>query len=440
MPKRKSVGGGGEAKKSAKQSGGKANPEKLQFLTAVMPAGGPSKYLEEKYPDQDSLLTMFGKTKCESFPCLICVGVLRFDSMANQPRKVYATAMDKPCLVRPWMLSYRQDFGVSGFMDPEIGQLLLELVMSEGFASDPDRVATEKLNLTPVPKAYLDSEYQELPNLKSDLLPPFSCAYIKGWKRGVTLLTALQGIKELGLEESVQESSSSWRTNSLFENEKPQHGQVLPLECLLFRMVRIQLCIWQCLAYPGLGHGLSFGTVFHNLRIEKCRCKQEWASATSVAKAFQLGKLESEAVFNLRCKVAPDIVATLSDAVRRRGLTKLLTHELLARDLLNLHFSSGSGSMEQWKEELRNREGNKLATCLAYVSRVEMASKSEQDKREQELAATVRAADLTQLVARLESDLKLLAPKENSSNARAIETSKDMKYLHERQLSLDSVN
>ena len=31
------------------------------------------------------------------------------------------------------------------------------------FASDPDRVATEKLSMTAVPKAFLDSEYKELP-------------------------------------------------------------------------------------------------------------------------------------------------------------------------------------------------------------------------------------------------------------------------------------
>ena len=35
------------------------------------------------------------------------------------------------------------------------------------------------------------------------MLPPFSCAYVKGWKRGVTLLIALHGIRELGLEGEI---------------------------------------------------------------------------------------------------------------------------------------------------------------------------------------------------------------------------------------------
>lgn len=31
------------------------------------------------------------------------------------------------------------------------------------FASDPDRVGAEKMSMTSVPKAYLESEYHELP-------------------------------------------------------------------------------------------------------------------------------------------------------------------------------------------------------------------------------------------------------------------------------------
>ena len=106
------------------------------------------------------------------------------------------------------MLGFRSDFGVSGFLDPEVGELLVQLILTEGsaaecqsarlkavsvlsleelvgwsmlesisnedamllpffhslrFASDPDRVGAEKLSMTAVPKAYLDAEYVELP-------------------------------------------------------------------------------------------------------------------------------------------------------------------------------------------------------------------------------------------------------------------------------------
>lgn len=88
---------------------------------------------------------------------------------------------------------------------------------------------------------------------------------------------------------------------------------------------------------------------------------QDWEQAVGVARAFKLGKLESEAVSNLQCRVPEHIVAALSEAVRTRGLSKLVTHELLAKDLLNKSFSSGLGQMEAWKEELRNKPNNKIA-------------------------------------------------------------------------------
>lgn len=42
------------------------------------------------------------------------------------------------------------------------------------------------------------------------LLPPFSCAYIKGWKRGVILLIALQGIRELKLADQIEHWIKAW--------------------------------------------------------------------------------------------------------------------------------------------------------------------------------------------------------------------------------------
>ena len=88
--------------------------------------------------------------------------------------------------------------------------------------------------------------------------------------------------------------------------------------------------------------------------------REEWEQATGVARAFKLGKLEAEAVSNLQCSVPEHIVTALSEAVRTRGLSKLITHELLAKDLLNKSFSSGCGQVESWKEELRNKPNNKI--------------------------------------------------------------------------------
>ena len=211
--------------------------------------GGPSAYLQKKLPDQDVLvswLQSFCKEEMRSYasklmdtleewpeqliglrvvvltgqydwlcqldwwlcPCGsgdptsgVCRNYITFTSfmvscgrhiiLGWTLRKNYATSMDKPVLVRPWMLSYRKDFGVSSMVEPDVGSTLLQLFLTEGlvpefvasisrqnfiqfkmntwpehgirFMSDPDMVATEKLNLTKVPDAFLEDEYHELP-------------------------------------------------------------------------------------------------------------------------------------------------------------------------------------------------------------------------------------------------------------------------------------
>lgn len=86
--------------------------------------------------------------------------------------------------------------------------------------------------MTKVPPEYLEAPYEELPCLNDSasnyyclvsaatgfwlndwgthpasqgavLLPPFSCAYIKGWKRGTMLLIVLQAIRELQLDDNI---------------------------------------------------------------------------------------------------------------------------------------------------------------------------------------------------------------------------------------------
>lgn len=103
------------------------------------------------------------------------------------------------------------------------------------------------------------------------------------------------------------------------------------------------------------GHHTGFG-LRHKLYWE------EWNAATSVAKALKIGKFESEATFNLQTKVAKSVVDKMKDAVAKRGLGKLVTHELLAKDILNQNFSSGLGQAAAWQEECRNLPDNRLAT------------------------------------------------------------------------------
>ena len=95
--------------------------------------------------------------------------------------------------------------------------------------------------------------------------------------------------------------------------------------------------------------------------------EEDWHRATSIARAFGIGKNESESVSNLMVKVAKQVVDSLADAVRTRGMAKFVTHECLARDILNTAFSSGVSGLEHWKDHLRNEEDGKLVSQLKDI-------------------------------------------------------------------------
>ena len=126
-----------------------------------------------------------------------------FSAQQARPRTKYLTSFEVPGLARPWMLSWRSDFGTAGLAEPEQFEMLMQLVLSEGFLSDPDLMATEKVSCVRVPDCFLTEEYEELPELKHQLIPPFSLGYLKGYRRSLSLLTVLAGIRELELEAEV---------------------------------------------------------------------------------------------------------------------------------------------------------------------------------------------------------------------------------------------
>ena len=122
-------------------------------------------------------------------------------------RATYCTSCEgvASALVRPWHLSWRADFGLAGYMEKETCEQLIQLILTEGFLSNPDLGAVEKLSCTTVPSEFLQDPYKELPSLVdgSGLIRPFSLAYVKGWKRSVALLICLAGIRDLKLEAEI---------------------------------------------------------------------------------------------------------------------------------------------------------------------------------------------------------------------------------------------
>ena len=87
---------------------------------------------------------------------------------------------------------------------------------------------------------------------------------------------------------------------------------------------------------------------------------QEWSQATGIARAFGVGKGEAEAVSALMTAIPPSVVEILEDAVRKRGMLRFITHEVLSKGTFSSSWSSGIGPCESWKDELRNRDDHVL--------------------------------------------------------------------------------
>ncbi|CAE7389031.1 unnamed protein product [Symbiodinium sp. CCMP2592] len=236
------------------------------------------------------------------------------------------------CYLRPFQLGWRSDFGISGMMEPETAELLLELILTEGFLTDPNVVGVEKLGVTMPPPEYLDGGITECPaiNLGSALLPPFSVGYVKGWKRAVCLILALCGIRVLGLEAEV-----------------PHRIRVTmgTIHCSFgaFQDVKAKV-----LASRG-GAEQQFSETQNEI---------DWHSQTAIAKAFQIGRNEAGAVQQLITAVPKDVKNALETAVKQRGMVKFLGHEAVARQLFSASYTNTSPGMDAWRDQLTNAPGD----------------------------------------------------------------------------------
>lgn len=91
---------------------------------------------------------------------------------------------------------------------------------------------------------------------------------------------------------------------------------------------------------------------------------EEWQTATAVQRALTIGRAESAAVINLLNKVSPKAVTFLEQSVKSRGMLKYLSVDVIGKDVLNRGWSSGSGTLEVWKEKLRNNSDDTLVAHM----------------------------------------------------------------------------
>lgn len=69
---------------------------------------------------------------------------------------------------------------------------------------------------------------------------------------------------------------------------------------------------------------------------------------------------------NIMGPINAKVVDKLEAAVRIRGMQRFLSHDVLGQKLLNLGQSSGALGVDQWKEQMRNADDNRLAPRLQY--------------------------------------------------------------------------
>ena len=95
--------------------------------------------------------------------------------------------------------------------------------------------------------------------------------------------------------------------------------------------------------------------------------RQDWQSATSLAKAFAIGPKESQAVFALLSHVPDSVRVQLEVAVTTRGMQKFISHDTIGKGVFNSGWSSAGTSTEAWSEELTNtNQRTDLAACLKF--------------------------------------------------------------------------
>ena len=81
-----------------------------------------------------------------------------------------------------------------------------------------------------------------------------------------------------------------------------------------------------------------------------------------MARAYTIGKGEAGAVSELMCAVEKQILERITQSVRIRGMSRFLTHEMIAKGLFSTGFSSGVGSAEAWNHQLVNKHDGELET------------------------------------------------------------------------------
>ncbi|CAL1136878.1 unnamed protein product [Cladocopium goreaui] len=205
----------------------------------------------------------------------------------------------------------------------------------------------------------------EFPGL-GGVLPAWSVGYCTGWRRSVTLLICLEGVRTLSipLEDLTHEFKESlvaiYVTAGVYTNVRD----------VVFTNRGITLGSTKTRRPPNAFNFLRQLEILQKGGFDGGSFS-EWDNRTKIQKAFQIGPKEAGAVSNLQDKISKTVVAQLREDIRSRGMNKWISHDVLARDVFNCGFSSGHGIFESWAEHCTNAADDRLVLLFLERLRVD---------------------------------------------------------------------
>ncbi|CAE8643454.1 unnamed protein product [Polarella glacialis] len=157
------------------------------FHACVTPAGGIEKVMTANFGAEETWKD-FCLWMDASFPC--------------PPDVQYGTNADLdapgggPLLLRPYMLHWRHDLGLKGLIDDDVGFVLFQMVLAEGFKTNADLPGVEKLSGNRIRDVFLESQHTPM-----DFFPEngeILCGglgFQKGWTRSIICMLVLACFK-----------------------------------------------------------------------------------------------------------------------------------------------------------------------------------------------------------------------------------------------------
>eukprot|EP00435_Cladocopium_sp_Y103_P042401 s1984_g11.t1 len=253
------------------------------------------------------------------------------------------------------------------------------------------------------------------------MLPPFSVAYIKGWRRSVSALIVAEAVRELGLEAELRPDYKVLETAGSIARAYA----VGPKEAaaILQLTTRVAPAVTDLLKDAVRKRGMR-GFLTHEA-IAKEIFSEAWSSGVGLYEAW------NDALTNREDrKLVSLLIARMCADWDRQQISGRKGWG--SKDLQPLHSACGGflAFLRALKDKLPPNEYEKHSNGLQEQSiskEIEQKQVAELEEKDRELAMRVADATLEQLKSKLESDMKVLEEAVPTAEKEAKETQLDLK-------------